>query len=94
MNRHYLTASILCDDLAEMLVFNRIIMGDEHELAEFSIMDSSVVKNEFNGVLGRLRRGWRAFREQPIFYAQVVVSDSERAKRFLKECIDILDRVE
>ena len=44
MNRHYLTASILCDGLAEMLVFNRIILGDEHELAEVSIMDSSVAR--------------------------------------------------
>lgn len=91
MKEKSLTASILCNDHAELLLFERIIWGENDECMEFSIMDSYVGKNQYQDLLGRFRRAWHVFFAKPICYAGIIVMEKERARKFLKECLAVLD---
>ena len=91
MNAMSMRAEIQCDDCVETLIFQRTIWKPGDELLEFSIMDSYIGKREYQGVLGRFRRAWHVFFAKPICYAGVVTMEKERARVFLKECLDILN---
>ena len=91
MSHETMAATIRCDDNAEMLVFDRTIWARDDELLEFSIMDSYIGTSKYHGLLGRFRRAWHAFLAKPIYYAEIVVTERERAINFLNECLAILD---
>lgn len=94
MKEKSLTASIICNDHAELLLFERIIWGENDECMEFSIMDSYVGREQYQGLLGRFRRAWHVFFAKPICYAGIIVMEKERARTFLNECISVLDAEE
>ncbi len=91
MNERSFTASIPCDDHAEVLRFERIVWGKNDECLEFSVMDPYIGRNPYQGLLGRFRRAWHAFFAKPICYAGIIVTDPQRAKLFLQECLAILE---
>ena len=93
MDHKVFSASIRCDDYAEMLVFDRCIWKDSDEFIQFSIADSFISGNEYRGLFGRLRRAWRAFWSKPIYYADIIVHDKNRAKVFLNECLSIIEKI-
>ena len=91
MNCESMTASIWCNDHCGMLVFDRTIWAKDDELLEFSFMDSYIGRREYQGLFGRLRRAWHALVSKPLYYAGIVIVEKERARKFLEECLDILD---
>lgn len=54
-------------------------------------MNSYVGKNQYQGLLGRFRRAWHVFFAKPICYAEIIVLEKERARKFLNECLSVLD---
>lgn len=91
MKETSLAASISCHDHAELLQLERIIWSENDEYMAFSIMDSYVGRNQYQGLSGRLRRAWRVFFAKPICYAEIIVMEKERVRRFLNECRAVLD---
>ena len=91
MNCESMTASIWCNDHCGMLVFDRTIWAKDDELLEFSFMDSYIERREYQGLFGRLRRAWHALVSKPLYYTGIVIVEKERARKFLEECLDILD---
>ena len=91
MNCESMTASIWCNDHCGMLVFDRTIWAKDDELLEFSFMDSYIGRRGYQGLFGRLRRAWHALVSKPLYHAGIVIVEKERARKFLEECLDILD---
>ena len=91
MNSKILMGMIRCEDNAEKLIFERTVWDDGDEMYEFSIVDDYIGGSGYHGLFGRIRRAWHAFRDKPIYYAGIVVNDKERARKFLNECLEMLD---
>ena len=84
------TASIRCDDHAETLEFTRTTWREGGDWFDFSIKDGYIGKREEHGLFSRFRRAWKAFRNKPIVWAEIIVTDKARAEAFLRECLTIL----
>lgn len=78
-----------CDDNAEMVVFCRHDWANETDY-EFTIEDS-YCGGDYRGIKGRFKRAWKAFWAKPIYYTGVYCEDKERMKKFLKDCLDLLE---
>lgn len=91
MSHKSMSATIRCDDNAEMLVFNRIVWTENDELLAFSIMDSYIGKKQYQGLWGRFRRAWHVLFAKPICYTEIVTTEKERVGDFLNECLAILN---
>lgn len=91
MSHKLLRVSIPCEDNDETLVFDRTVWDRNDEMLEFSIMDSYIGKREHHCISGRFRRAWRAFNAKPICYAGIIVTDKERVRMFLNECLAVLE---
>lgn len=79
-----------CDDNAEMVVFTRYDWRDGEVNYEFSIEDS-YCGGDFKGIKGRLKRAWKAFWAKPICYTGIYCQDSERMRKFLKDCEGLME---
>lgn len=80
-----------CDDNAEMVVFTKYIWNDGEQNYEFSIEDS-YCGGDYMGIKGRFKRAWRAFWKKPICYTGVYCQDGERMEKFLKDCLDLMEK--
>ena len=82
--------TLRCADTAEIAVFSRYDyeIGEGDTDYEISIMDS-YCGGDFNGILGRFKRAWRAFWAKPVSYTGVYIEDTERMKKFLTECLEL-----
>lgn len=85
-----MSAFIRCNDHVEILMFEKSIWAADDELLEFSIMDSYIGSQEYQGLFGQLRRAWHALFAKPICYAGIVVTEKERVRVFWEECLAIL----
>lgn len=75
-----------CDDYGETAVFSKF--GDNtYELT----IEDSYCGGDYMGITGRFKRAWRAFFSKPIYYTGVYCSDKKRMKKFLKDCLKIVE---
>lgn len=79
-----------CDDNAETAVFTKHNWNDGEINYEFTIEDS-YCGGDYMGIKGRFKRAWRAFWKKPICYTGVYCQDGERMKKFLKDCLDLIE---
>jgi hypothetical protein len=84
------TVTIRCEDNAEACVFTRYEFNNQLDDFDFAIEDS-YVGSRYSGFIGRLRRTWRAFWGKPVTYASVIVEDRERMKKFLTDCLALVE---
>ena len=81
---------IKCDCNAENAVFCRYEWNPGDVDYEISIEDA-YCGGSYMGIKGRFKRAWKAFWAKPISYNAVYVQDPERMKKFLQECLSIME---
>jgi hypothetical protein len=54
-------------------------------------VEDSYVGGDYRGFLGRLKRAWAMFKEKPVLYTGVYCDDKERMRKFLTDCLELLD---
>lgn len=79
-----------CEDNAETVVFSRYDWKNNDVDYEINIEDS-YCGGDYMGIKGRFKRAWKAFWAKPVYYTGVVCSDKERVKKFLKDCLDLME---
>ena len=79
-----------CDDNGEMVVFTKWSWNSGEIDYEFTIEDAYCGGN-YMGIKGRFKRAWNAFWKKPIYYTGVFCEDGERMKKFLKDCLDLME---
>lgn len=79
-----------CEDGAEMMVFTKYQHHDGDTDYDFTIQDS-YCGGDYMGIKGRFKRAWKAFWAEPIYYTGVYCQDQERAKKFLKDCLNLIE---
>ena len=84
-------ASIRCDDRAENLVFLKYKWDDGDCWYETFIEDAYCGNGEYTGLLGRIKRAWRALTAKPVTYAGLIIEDKNRAREFFTKCMAIID---
>lgn len=81
-----------CEDKAETVVFNR--WKWDYPDGEFNYeitIEDSYCGGDYMGIKGRFKRAWRAFWDKPICYTGVYCEDGERMKKFLNECLKLIE---
>ena len=61
-------------------------------ISSFEMLDDRVVKE--TPFLLRLKRAWHVLREKPLCYAEVIATDNEKTKYFLRECLRVIEEGE
>lgn len=80
-----------CDCHAETAVFTRFKWNyDDSTDYELSIEDAYCC-GDYMGIKGRFKRAWRAFCGKPIVYSAIYIHDKERMKKFLSECLEMIE---
>jgi hypothetical protein len=79
-----------CDDHAEMVVFSRHDWRDGDLDYELTIEDA-YCGGDYMGIKGRFKRAWRAFWAKPIYYSGVYCQDGQRMRKFLEDCLSLMD---
>lgn len=80
-----------CDCHAETAVFSTFKWDyDSSTDYELSIEDAYCC-NDYMGVKGRLKRAWKAFWAKPIVYNSIYIQDKERMRKFLQDCLELMD---
>lgn len=79
-----------CDDHAECVVFSRHSWRDGDIDYEFTIEDS-YCGGDFMGIKGRFKRAWKAFWAKPIYYTGVYCEDGKCMRKFLEDCLSLMD---
>ena len=73
-----------------MVVFTKYNWNDSETNYEFSIEDS-YCGGDYMDIKGRFKRAWRAFWKKSICYTGVYCQDGKRMKKFLKDCLDLME---
>lgn len=79
------------EDHAECVVFTRHKRDDGDTWYEINVEDSYCGGRSYSCLFGRIKRAWKAFLASPIYYSGICVNDAFRIKRFLVECLDIVN---
>lgn len=80
-----------CADYAETAVFSKYISEHNGEVDyEFTIEDS-YCGYDLMGIKNRFKRAWKAFCAKPIAYTGVYCEDTERMRKFLNDCLALMD---
>ena len=79
-----------CDDRAETVVFSRYNWDNCGVDYEFTIQDS-YCGGDYVGVIGRFKRAWKTFWDKPIYYTGVFCEDENRMRKFLEDCLNLMD---
>ena len=82
---------LTCQDRCTTLRFT--YDNDENwNITSFEMLDDRVVKE--TPFLWRLKRAWYVLREKPLCYAEVMATDNEKTKYFLRECLRVIEEGE
>lgn len=81
-----------CDDHAECVVFSRHDWRDGDIDYEFTIEDA-YCGGDYMGIKGRFKRAWKAFWAKPLYYTGVYCEDERRMRKFLEDCLSLMDGV-
>jgi hypothetical protein len=82
-----------CDDNAEAVVFSRYDWKLSETDYSFAIEDS-YCGGDYMGIKGRFKRAWNAFWAKPICYTSVYCEDHNRMKKFLEDCLALMEEKE
>lgn len=89
-----------CKDKQEAVVFSKYTYKSIMRLTDgevklddgYEIMvEDSYVGGEYKGLFGRIRRAWRAFTAKPVVYTGIYCEDKNKMKRFLTDCLALID---
>ena len=83
---------IRCEDHAECAVFGRHKWRDDDIDYSFAIEDA-YCGCDYMGIKGRFKRAWKAFWAKPVCYNEVYCMDSKRMRKFLEDCLSLMDEV-
>lgn len=92
------TVTIRCEDNTEAVVFTKYIhnpilpngvkFGKE---VDFEInVEDSYVGGDYRGLLGRIKRAWRAFWAKPVVYTGIYCDNKDKMIKFLSDCLDLV----
>ena len=79
-----------CDCCAEMATFFRHDWKHDDTSYELDISDA-YCGGDYMGIKGRFKRAWHAFWAKPIYYSGVYCEDGQRMRKFLEDCISLMD---
>ena len=79
-----------CDDDGELVVFTKTSYPNACADYELNFMDS-YCGGDYRGIAGRLKRAWKAFLAKPVCYTGVVTEDKARIKKFMQDCLNLID---
>ena len=79
-----------CDDNAETVVFTKFAFDDGDVHYDISVEDA-YCGGDYMGIKGRFKRAWHAFFAKPIYYTGVFSADEKRVKKFLEECLRVIE---
>lgn len=85
------SVSFRCDDKAENVVFTRYKWHDDGEVDYEITIEDAYCGGDHMGIKGRFKRAWMAFFDKPICYTGVFTEDGERIKKFLKDCLELME---
>jgi len=80
-----------CDDAQEAVEFALTKFGDDDTWCEINVMDTYCGVKE-SKLTYRIKRAWKAFKGEPVYYSGVCVDDLSKVKKFFKDCIKIIDK--
>ena len=81
-----------CDCCAEMVTFIRHDWEHTDTSYELTIEDA-YCGGDYMGIKGRFKRAWKAFWAKPIYYSGVYCQDGPRMRKFLEDCLKLMDEV-
>lgn len=81
-----------CDCCAEMATFLRHDWEYRDVSYELTIEDA-YCGGDYMGIKGRFKRAWRAFWAKPVYYSSVYCEDGNRMKKFLEDCLNLMNEV-
>ena len=89
-----------CEDRQEAAVFTKytyktimkitdgqVKLDDGYEIQ----IEDSYIGGDYRGFFGRVKRAWKAFRARPVVYTGIYCDDKIRMKKFLENCLAIVD---
>ena len=79
-----------CDDRAEVVQFLKYEWKDDSSDYEICVMDSYCGEGT-RGITKRFKRAWKAFWGKPVCYTGVFCEDEDKIKKFLKDCLEIVE---
>lgn len=84
-----------CDDKAGSVVFTKLNWkwddNDDDDISYEITIEDSYCGGDYMGIKGRFKRAWMAFFARPICYTGVFTDDAERLKKFLKDCLELME---
>ena len=84
------TVTLRCEDGMEAVVFHKFVFDDGEDNYEINVEDN-YCGHKTKGFLARLDRAWHAFKADPIIWTGIYVEDKERMKKFLNDCLSLLE---
>ena len=79
-----------CTDHAETIQFTKFEWKDGSADYELNVLDS-YCGYDLMGIKNRFKRAWKAFWAKPVCYTGVYCDDKEKMKRFLSDCLYIVE---
>ena len=82
-----------CDDNAETAVFSRYDWKykNKGETDYELTIEDAYCGGDYMGIKGRFKRAWKAFWAKPIYYSGVYCQDGQRMRKFLEDCLDLMN---
>ena len=83
-----------CVDHYEMTVFTTLdwdFNEKERDINYEITIEDSYCGGDYMGIKGRFKRAWKAFWAKPLCYTGVYCEDKEKMKKFLTDCLELID---
>lgn len=85
-----------CEYDSDTIVFSRYDWEHKNSIEtdyEMAFQDA-YCGGYYSGVKGRFKRAWNAFFAKPITYTSVYCEDADRMRKFLEDCLALMDDTE
>ena len=86
-----------CVDHAEMVMFTKFDWGFNENKRDINYeitIEDSYCGGDYMGIKGRFKRAWKAFWAKPLCYTGVYCEDKEKMKKFLTDCLELINEEE
>ena len=97
LNDNSKSVYLRCVDHAEMAVFTKFDWGfneKERDISYEITIEDSYCGGDYMGIKGRFKRAWKAFWAKPLYYTGVYCEDKEKMKKFLTDCLELINEEE
>ena len=82
-----------CDCNGEELVFTRYDYSNPNFETDYEVnIEDSYCGGDYMGIEGRFKRAWKAFFAKPIYYSGISVADKEKLRKWLNDCLAVIDK--